>query len=130
MNSLDMLNIEKLESRLRLERKELLDRIQAQLHRSDDPQQLALANHLSEVDDWAIADLQGDIDIAILGHELSGLRDIDVALKRIADGSYGTCASCNDQIDQNRLHVQPTARLCLACKLAFEKRRGIVTHSV
>ena len=118
-----------LELRLVDERKALLSRIEEQLHGSDDPKQLALANRLSEMGDWTIADLQGEIDVALLNHEFLDLREIDAALKRIARGSYGICGGCGKQIDVKRLNAQPSARLCLACKEAFEKRRGIVSHT-
>jgi len=128
MNTPDVLNEHNLETRLRLERKELLKRVQMQLHCSDDPQQISIANHLADVGDWVIADLLGDADISMIEHELSALREIDAALKRIANGTYGVCTSCSSEIDPRRLSVQPAARLCVACKEAFEKRRGIVTH--
>jgi len=121
--------LENFETRLILERKALLARIEEQLHSSDDPKQLALANRLAQIGDWALADLQGEIDIALLGHELSGVREIDAELRRIARGTYGVCADCGKPIDFRRLNAQPAARLCLACKEAFEKRRGIVSRS-
>jgi RNA polymerase-binding protein DksA len=121
-------NVSKFEARLRQERAVLLDRIRRQLHRSDDPELLALADQLSREDGWATADLQSDIDIAMLGQEFSGLRDIDEALKRIAKGDYGICKDCGQPIDVKRLNAQPAARVCLACKEAFEKRRGIVSQ--
>jgi RNA polymerase-binding protein DksA len=116
------------ETRLRQERTQLLERIHQQLHRSDDPELCALVDQLSQEDGWAAADLQGDIDIAMLGQEFSGLRDIDEALKRIAKGDYGICKDCGQPIDPKRLNAQPAARVCLACKEAFEKRRGIVSQ--
>lgn len=117
-----------LETRLILERKVLLAHVEEQLHASDDPEGLALANRLAQIGDWTLADLQGDIDIALLGHELSGLREIDAALRRIVQGNYGTCADCGKPIDFRRLNAQPAVRLCLACKEAFEKRRGIISR--
>jgi DnaK suppressor protein len=128
MNTSHTLEENNLESRLRLERKALQERVQTQLHCSDDPQQVSLARHLAEAGDWVIADLQGDIDISMIEHELSTLRDIDAALKRIANGTYGTCMSCSKEIDPKRLNAQPAARMCVVCKEAFEKRRGIVTQ--
>lgn len=117
-----------LETRLRAERSELIERVRRHLHASDDPRQFALANHLNDVGDWTLADLMGDLDIAMLGHELSGLRDIDEALKRMASGTYGICSDCGRPISQERLTAQPAARLCLPCKELFERRRGIVSR--
>lgn len=129
LNTYDVPELGNLEMRLIQERKALLARIEKQLHESDDPKQFGLANRLSEIGDWTLADLQGEIDVALLSHELSELREIDAALKRIVRGSYGICSDCGKPIDLKRLNAQPAARLCLACKEAFEKRRGIVSHS-
>ena len=43
------------------------------------------------------------------------LKAIDAALKRIADGSYGTCVRCGGQISAERLEAVPHAALCREC---------------
>lgn len=43
------------------------------------------------------------------------LREIDAALRRIDDGSYGDCQDCQEPIDPRRLEADPTARLCIDC---------------
>jgi DnaK suppressor protein len=43
------------------------------------------------------------------------LRDIDMAQRRIADGSYGSCTSCGQPIAAERLAARPTARTCIRC---------------
>ncbi len=43
------------------------------------------------------------------------LADIDAALARIAEGSYGTCQSCGGPMGLQRLRALPEARYCLAC---------------
>ena len=43
------------------------------------------------------------------------LREIDAALWRIEDGSYGECGHCEEPIDSRRLDADPTARLCIDC---------------
>ena len=43
------------------------------------------------------------------------LADIDAALARIADGSYGRCQSCGGPMGLQRLRALPEARYCLAC---------------
>lgn len=46
----------------------------------------------------------------------SNLRDVDRALVKIADGSYGRCERCGEQIDPERLDALPWAALCIGCK--------------
>lgn len=42
-------------------------------------------------------------------------KDVDSALSRIADGSYGTCASCGGDIAEERLKANPAAAKCINC---------------
>ena len=43
------------------------------------------------------------------------LRDIDAALGRLADGSYGRCEVCRGAIGDERLRALPATRMCVAC---------------
>ncbi len=44
------------------------------------------------------------------------LRDVDLALERIADGTYGICAACGKDIGTARMEFRPTSRYCVECK--------------
>jgi len=55
-------------------------------------------------------------------HELEkALRDIEKALVRIDNGTYGICKYCNDGISEARLEARPDASSCIACKKTFTK---------
>lgn len=43
------------------------------------------------------------------------LRQIDTAIQRLSEGSYGYCAHCGDAIGSKRLHAIPFAIYCLDC---------------
>ena len=47
--------------------------------------------------------------------ETDTLRQIEDALKRIADGTFGTCISCGGPVPKARLEVVPHARFCMKC---------------
>lgn len=49
------------------------------------------------------------------------LEDIDGALKRIEDGSYGVCKYCRQQINAKRLMARPVASSCIACKTELQE---------
>jgi RNA polymerase-binding transcription factor DksA len=54
---------------------------------------------------------------------LSGrLAEIDGALERIADGTYGVCGSCSGTIPPRRLEALPFATLCVQCQSVADKR--------
>ena len=46
---------------------------------------------------------------------LAEVRQIQGALRRIADGNYGACASCGRPIGAPRLAAVPTTTACVAC---------------
>ena len=43
------------------------------------------------------------------------LGDVDIALERLARGTYGVCERCGNPISEARLEAMPTARRCLDC---------------
>ena len=53
------------------------------------------------------------------------IREMDEALERIRDGSYGICAVCGEDIPEGRLQVRPNAKYCAQCKDDLEKRGEI-----
>jgi len=44
------------------------------------------------------------------------VRNIDTALEKIEDGSFGICEICNKKINKERLKAVPHARLCIDCQ--------------
>lgn len=44
------------------------------------------------------------------------LKDINLALEKIKNGSYGICEVCQKEIPKERLELMPEARYCLECQ--------------
>jgi len=44
------------------------------------------------------------------------LHDVEKALKRIDDGTYGKCKHCNKEIEIERLRIRPESTSCVSCK--------------
>jgi RNA polymerase-binding transcription factor DksA len=44
------------------------------------------------------------------------LKDVNMALEKIANGTYGICENCGKKISEERLQVCPEAKTCLNCK--------------
>ncbi len=61
-------------------------------------------------------------DLSILENVESELADIEHALRRIAEGTYGTCEACGRPIDEARLEAMPAARLCVEDQAAAERQ--------
>ncbi|MDA8317929.1 MAG: TraR/DksA C4-type zinc finger protein [Actinomycetota bacterium] len=62
-------------------------------------------------------------DLALSAQALAAVEEIDAALAKIADGSYGACERCGQPIPKPRLKALPYARLCVACKSGGLSRR-------
>jgi DnaK suppressor protein len=54
----------------------------------------------------------------------SALSEIDAALQRLVDGSYGICERCAEPIPWERLEVLPMTRLCTPCQYLAESGRS------
>ena len=76
---------------------------------------------VGDAGDESVLRMITDLDITEAGRDVEELRDIDAALRRIDDGSYGTCDECGQEIGYPRLEVQPTATRCIADQEKFEK---------
>jgi RNA polymerase-binding protein DksA len=74
-------------------------------------------NHMAET---ATATLGREIDYTLGENSGQVLADIDSALQRIDDGTYGTCVNCGQEIPVQRLEAHPTASLCIDCKRRAE----------
>jgi DnaK suppressor protein len=100
-----------------------------------DEEKKRISRHLEDLSDSSVADLDtasGDsVDIASLEinqnslqkigkRELNHLKKIDVALKKMEDGTNGECESCGEQISVARLMARPVAQLCIDCKTEQE----------
>ena len=59
---------------------------------------------------------------AVLADVRAELAEVDHALARIADGSYGVYTRCGKRITVGRLDARPTAELCIDCKTLDEIR--------
>ena len=49
-------------------------------------------------------------------------KQVEAALERIEDGTYGACVSCEENIGYARLEAQPETPLCIACQTRRERR--------
>ena len=79
------------------------------------------AGPVADSGDEAAADLIADLENAELSRDLQELREIDAALARISEGTYGTCIDCGNEIDLDRLRRELAARRCFDCQRVYEK---------
>ncbi|GAB4414631.1 MAG: hypothetical protein OHK0032_10750 [Thermodesulfovibrionales bacterium] len=66
--------------------------------------------------DWSVIDLSEDINLKRLETHRDSLRNIDEALRKLKEGTYGICEDCGEEISVERLKVLPFAVLCRDCQ--------------
>ena len=74
--------------------------------------------------DLSVQDLSKEIALRLGERSSKIVADIDQALLRIKEGTYGICARCGQPIDERRLEAVPTARYDAACQAAIESANG------
>ena len=74
------------------------------------------------------ADVQGDIDVAMLQMRADTVTRIDEALARLGAGKYGSCFECAAEISEPRLRALPFAVRCQACEQRREQEVGRTRH--
>jgi RNA polymerase-binding protein DksA len=103
--------------------------IAAALRQSGSPEAIGLANHLHDIDDEAIADLESSIEVAEIERDLRELRGTQAALERLHTPDYGVCADCGADIPYSRLNAEPSATRCIACQTRAERSQTKSTAS-
>ena len=72
--------------------------------------------------DVGATSFERDHELTVVNSERDKLNQIERALARIEDGSYGLCESCGQPIGKMRLMAFPRATLCMTCKQREERR--------
>jgi DnaK suppressor protein len=75
--------------------------------------------------DMSLQDVNQEIAFRLGERESQMVADIDQALLRIEEGTYGTCQRCGKPIPEQRLEALPTARFDAACQSEIEARQGL-----
>ena len=70
--------------------------------------------------DLSVMDVNKELALRLGDRESRMVADIDQALLRIKEGSYGICIRCNRPIDERRLEALPTARYDADCQAQLE----------
>ena len=121
MPNLKQDQLKKLEAQLRERQKMLTDEVSEKRHDTASASTEEVIGGVGDPGDESVAREQVDLAIEEAERDTDELHDIDAALARIADGSYGTCIDCDIDIDYRRLQAQPAAIRCVECQSKREK---------
>jgi DnaK suppressor protein len=84
---------------------------------------------VKDVADMSVQDVNQEIEYRLSERESQMVADIDQALLRIDEGSYGVCARCGKDIPERRLEALPTARYDAECQTLIEQGTGEDEHA-
>ena len=108
-------------------RKSLLqarEEIIEQMKQRDGSAQEIGQNGIQDIGDESVTISNRNLLMSLSENERVKLMEVDEALDRIENGSFGICEECGEPIALKRLEVIPNARYCITCKEELEKVSG------
>ena len=105
--------LKKFQELLEEKRKAVLDRARQMLS----VENMALdTNDLPDEMDLASSEYLQSFEFRLRGREKTHLAKLELALRKIDDGSFGICTECSEPIAKKRLEARPETQLCIKCK--------------
>ncbi len=74
-----------------------------------------------DIYDIASNERERELALTLGDRDRKKLSEIDLALERINEGSYGECEECGEPVAEKRLEVLPFTRVCVDCQSKFER---------
>jgi DnaK suppressor protein len=105
-------------------KKELEDkkaRIQKVISDNEKEMKALSSSDVSDEADQATISTDAAIEQAITNKQLKELKEIDYALFKMENKTYGVCEMCEESIGKERLKVKPQAKFCIVCREIVEK---------
>jgi len=109
--------IQKIKAELKDKKVEMLNRLMK--GRSDYLENLK--NEGGDLADEATETIERELIYDLSVTEKKEVEEIDTALNKIEEGTYGICESCNQEIPLGRLKVKPYAKFCMKCQEVHER---------
>lgn len=100
----------------------LRDRLLADVRVNEEEMRAPIEPHSMDIADSATDEIEHDMALGMLSHEADALFEIDAALARIADGSYGICERSGRPIPEERLRAVPWTRHTREVQERLEQR--------
>jgi DnaK suppressor protein len=101
-------------------RKEILSEVQGRIRDQREADAWGKVHEVLDAGESSEADIQEDIEFALIQMKAETLNKINEALGRLEDGRYGYCFECGEEISEARLRALPFAVRCKDCEEARE----------
>lgn len=101
-------------------KQEIIDNI------NDSTKQIDELRQNGAVDEFDVASISTDSDLeySISSKQKTELNAINESLRKIANGTYGICEMCDENISIARLKAKPNVKLCITCQEISEKNNN------
>lgn len=113
-------------------RREIMSEVQGRMRDVRAEGTTAKLNEVFDAGESSEADIQEDIELALIQMKAETLQRINEALKRLEDGKYGYCYECGDEIAEQRLRALPFAVRCKDCEeereVAEQRERALTSR--
>jgi len=100
---------------------ELLEETREDVERARKENYATLAGAVTDSGDRATADLLSDLGQAEISRDVRELEELEAALARIDQGTFGRCTECGAEIAFKRLAAYPVATRCAECQGGRER---------
>lgn len=101
------------------------DRLLSEAKRTLDSEMVIEADERMDEVDQASSEYMQAFSFRLRGRERFLMEKIEHAIRKIEEGTYGTCEECEEPISLKRLQARPEAQLCIQCKEAQEKEEAV-----
>jgi DnaK suppressor protein len=102
-------------------RREILNEVQSRIKDVRSEGAGGLTAGVVDAEETSVADIQEDIELALIQMKAETLARINEALGRLEENTYGRCNECGQEISQPRLRALPFAIRCKDCEEARER---------
>src|SRR5678816_234685 len=113
-------------------RREIMDQVQEKIRDARTESPNSPTQGVLDAAESSEADIQDEIEFALIQMKAETLHKIEEALRRLEEGTFGYCFECGDEISERRLRALPFAVRCKDCEEAREiaerRERALTTR--
>jgi len=106
------------------EARKVLDAKKRELMTGTSDREEILIENAAEEFDRLQQQLNREVAIRNLDRESKLLKEVQAAINRVEEGTYGTCLRCDEEIPEKRMKAVPWAAYCVGCQETIERQRA------
>jgi len=106
------------------EARKILDAKKRELMSGTSDREEILIENAAEDFDRLQQQLNREVAIRNLDRESKLLKEVQAAINRVEEGTYGTCLRCEEEIPEKRMKAVPWAAYCIGCQETIERQRA------